>query len=183
MCIRDRVGIEPGAPPHLFLAPDEPVPREPSREEDGPPRQEIQEEDPVDPEDEDDRVGQNDESPEQAADQGFIERDVFPVGNVELDAGVLSAESKGRVAVGHVEQGGVEPEIPVEDAQLRVKPVARVSAREQDHPEGQELQDAAPEADEQEGDGVGNEDIENAKEGAEQEFASGIRLLLSLIHI
>ena len=122
-------------------------------------------------------MGQNDESPEQAADQGFIARNVLAVGDVELDAGVLSAESKGRVAVGHVEQGGVEPEVPVEDAELGVKPVARVSACEQDHPEGQELQDAAPEADEQEGNGVGDEDVEDAEKGAEQEFAAGIRLL------
>ena len=96
---------------------------------------------------------------------------------MELDAGVFSAESEGRVAVGHVQQARVEPQVPVEDAELGIKPVARVFAGEEDCPEGQELQDAAPEADKQQGDGVGNEDVENAKEGAEQEFAAGIRLL------
>ena len=122
-------------------------------------------------------MGENDEASQQAADEGLGSRDLFSVGDVELDAGVFPAEPKGRVAVGHVQQGRVEPQVPVENAELGVKPVARVFAREQDCPEGQELEDGAPEADEQEGDGVGNEDVKDAEEGAEQEFAAGIRLL------
>ena len=122
-------------------------------------------------------MGEDDEPSQQAADEGLVSRDVLPIGDVELDAGVFSAESKGRVAIGHVEYARVEPQVPVEDAELGVKPIARVFAREQNHPEGQELQDAAPEADKQQGDGVGNEDLENAEEGTEQEFAAGVRLL------
>ena len=40
----------------------------------------------------------------------------LPDRDVELDAGVFSAESEGRVAVGHVGQARVEPQVPVEDA-------------------------------------------------------------------
>ena len=83
---------------------------------------------------------------------------------MELNPLMRSTDSEFGIAVSHIENGGVEPEIPVEDAQLGIEPISWVLACEEDRPEGQKLEQGAPNADEEQRDGVWEEEVNRPEE-------------------